>query len=81
MYEKQRGCCAVTKQPLTHVRGKGKVNTNLSIDRIDSAKGYTKDNVQLVCRIVNVMKLDMSEEELHFWCNAILSNTKETGKK
>ena len=29
-----------------------------AIDRIDPAKGYTKDNCRLVCNIVNVAKLD-----------------------
>lgn len=33
-----------------------------SIDRIDSSKGYTKDNVQLVCQLVNQAKSDMTHE-------------------
>ena len=34
----------------------------MSIDRIDPTKGYTEDNVQLVCAQVNMMKSDMSLE-------------------
>ena len=41
-----------------------RININtLSIDRLDSSKGYTKDNVVLVTAIVNSMKNDLSENE------------------
>ena len=33
-----------------------------SLDRIDSSKGYTLDNVQVVCWWYNAMKQDWSEE-------------------
>lgn len=33
-----------------------------SLDRIDSSKGYTLDNVQIVCWWYNAMKQDWSEE-------------------
>jgi hypothetical protein len=51
---------------------KGRCHTNLSIDRIDSAKGYTKDNVQIVCYIANTMKSNMNMSELLNICNNIL---------
>ena len=35
----------------------------LSIDRIDSKKGYTKDNVVLVASIVNTMKNELTEAD------------------
>jgi hypothetical protein len=35
----------------------------LSIDRIDSKKGYTKDNVVLVASIVNTMKNELTETD------------------
>lgn len=34
-----------------------------SIDRIDSSKGYTEDNIVITTGIVNTMKLDMSINE------------------
>lgn len=34
-----------------------------SVDRIDSSKGYTEDNIVVTTGIVNTMKLDMSIEE------------------
>jgi hypothetical protein len=35
------------------------------LDRIDSKKGYTKDNVQWLALGINYMKLDFEESELH----------------
>lgn len=35
-----------------------------SLDRVDSAKGYTKDNVVLCCRAINYAKSEFSEESL-----------------
>ena len=43
-----------------------------SVDRIDSNKGYTKDNVQLVCAQVNIMKHQSTETELLFWATKIV---------
>ncbi len=71
LWHSQNGKCAITKIELTHKYGYGKTRTNVSIDRIDSNKGYTTDNIQLVASIVNLMKLDMSLEELQYWCKKI----------
>lgn len=45
-----------------------------SLDRIDSSKGYTKDNVQWVALGINYMKLDYSEKEVHKLLNLIQQN-------
>jgi hypothetical protein len=50
----------------------GRTSTNLSIDKIDHNKGYTKDNIQLVCMAVNEMKNDRTIEELKYFCECIL---------
>lgn len=34
-----------------------------SVDRIDPDRGYTRDNVHLVCLLVNFAKLDLQEED------------------
>jgi hypothetical protein len=59
---------------MTYIEGSGRHLKNMSIDRIDPTKGYTEDNVQLVCAQVNMMKSDMSLEELYTFCEAILKN-------
>ena len=38
-----------------------------SIDRIDSSKGYTKGNCQVVCHIYNVAKSEFEKEILDYW--------------
>lgn len=74
LYSKQKGLCAISGVEMTHLTGAGRVPTNISIDRIDSNKGYTQDNVQLVCRQVNIMKAELSLEDLKRWCSNILDN-------
>ena len=68
----QNGLCAITKIKMTHTILEGKLKTNLSIDKVDPALGYTKDNIQLVCNIVNVMKSNMSIENLMYFCKLII---------
>lgn len=72
LWDSQKGKCALTGLNMTHIKLEGKVKTNLSIDRINPNLGYIKDNVQLVCNIVNVMKSDMNMDDLKYYCNLIL---------
>ncbi len=44
---------------------------NMSIDRIDSKKGYVKNNIQLVCAFVNRIKLDMSSLDMYELANKV----------
>ena len=76
LLEEQGGLCAISGQRLTFVKipGNGRVNTNCSIDQIEAGGGYTEDNVQLVCDVVNRMKIDMDMNELKFWCRAIMED-------
>lgn len=41
----------------------GRTHPYNGIDRIDSSKGYTQDNIRPCCGICNVMKLDLTETE------------------
>lgn len=79
LWDRQNGLCAITKEPMTHIRGNGKVSTNVSIDRVNSSLGYSIENLQLVCLIVNIMKNIFTIEELRMWSLKILTNT-ETNK-
>jgi hypothetical protein len=73
IWDKQSGLCAISGVPMTYTKGAGRVPTNLSIDRIDSSLGYTLDNIQLVCYQANLMKSELSIEQLKFWCERILN--------
>lgn len=54
LFLKQNRECALTGMPLT-IASRAEYGT-ASLDRIDSAKGYTTDNVQWVHKDVNFMK-------------------------
>lgn len=65
--------CSVTGLEMnleTHPRKKANP-FKASLDRINSTKGYTQDNVQWVCWAVNQMKPDKTEEEFEFWIKAL----------
>ena len=84
LWIKQNGKCAISNIDMTFEFYTGRVFTNVSIDRIDSNLGYTKDNIQLVCMAVNQMKSDLSLDELYFFCDSIIKNAarwKKTGPK
>lgn len=73
---KQKGKCCITNLPI-YIRDPKKEATlynTASLDRIDSKKGYTKENVQWVALGINYMKLDFSESELHKMLELIKEN-------
>jgi hypothetical protein len=76
IWNKQSGKCALTNWEMTMILGKGNIDTNASIDRIDSTKGYIENNVQFVCRVVNVFKSNTTQELLYNMCEAIINNKK-----
>lgn len=75
LYKKQNGKCAITEVEMTYSyiteRKEGDSHiinkTNMSIDRIHNMKGYTKNNIQLVCAVVNRIKHEMNLFELLFF--------------
>ena len=71
LYEQQQGLCAYTKEPLE--LSSGSLNT-LSVDRKDSSKGYTKDNVCLTTWKVNNCKQDLDYESFVAICKQVVEN-------
>ena len=60
LYKQQNGLCAILNIQMTYESIERGTTTqhiinklNVSVDRIDSSKCYTKDNIQLVCAIIN----------------------------
>ena len=58
LLHRQNYRCAVTGVPLTRTFGDPAA---ASIDRMDSSKGHTTDNVQIVCNFYNIGKGNRSE--------------------
>lgn len=57
---------------LTNTLHNGRIQTNSSLDRIDSSKGYTKENIQVISDLANKMKQNATEEQLILFAKGIL---------
>jgi len=53
-----------------------KTNT-ASVDRIDSKQHYTKDNIQIVHKIINQCKMDLNDSDFYKFCKSVYFNLKE----
>jgi hypothetical protein len=69
MYLEQHGKCALTGWNIKF--GKKNIDNEVSIDRIDSSKGYLKTNVQLTHKWVNRCKLNCHEKFFYEICSAV----------
>lgn len=68
LLQKQKYRCSLSKTKLD--------KNIISLDRIDSSKGYTKDNVQWVDKKINCMKNDLTQQDFINWCRLIYNNRK-----
>tara|TARA_E500000081_G_scaffold38379_2_gene41881 strand:+ start:1827 stop:2297 length:471 start_codon:yes stop_codon:yes gene_type:complete len=72
LLKKQKGLCALSHRYMTRIVGRNtRCRTNMSIDRINSNKGYIPGNVQLVCTDVNIAKNDLSQKDFIKLCKTI----------
>lgn len=71
IYNNQRGICKLSGIELTHIKGKGHIDTNISLDRINNDKGYTPDNIQIIAYIVNMMRRTMPVNEFKRICKDV----------
>lgn len=69
-WNKQNKICAYSGVEMTLEANK--LNT-VSIERIDSSVGYTKENTVLVCYIINRMKSDFKYEDFYQYCSNVTS--------
>lgn len=64
--------CPIMGTKLQYIPG-GYSDYSPSIDRIDSSKGYTKDNIQVISSIANRMKWNATKEQLITFAKGILA--------
>lgn len=57
-------CPVLSWIKLVYEVGKGTSEGSLSLDRIDSSKGYTEDNVRFISNRANTLKSDATDQEL-----------------
>lgn len=75
LFLKQQQRCNLTDLPLVlspHGKKNKNYNQTASLDRIDSKKGYTIDNVQWVHKDINLMKMHLSQERFKELCSLVV---------
>lgn len=80
LFLKQDRKCALSGVDLNFVRKKKikqSIYSTASLDRIDSSKGYTKDNVQWIHKDVNIMKNKYDQKDFIKYCKLIAEKHKE----
>lgn len=75
LFIEQNKCCSLTGEPLKFgitVKEHRSGMTTASLDRIDSKKGYSKDNIQWVHKTINLLKMQLPQEEFIEWCSKVV---------
>lgn len=62
--------CPILNIPIEPQSG-GATDNSPSLDRIDSTKGYTKDNICVISRLANIMKAHATKEQIFLFCDNI----------
>ena len=78
LFGKQNKKCALTGMTLQFTSRARVHDATASLDRIDSSRGYTKDNVQWLHKTVNFMKQKLTNEEFVDWCTIIVNHAKSS---
>lgn len=68
--------CALTGESITVNKNWRKYDFTASLDRINSTKGYTLDNIQWVHKRINKLKSNFTEDELKFWVEKLYNYQK-----
>lgn len=74
LYLRQGRKCALSGIPISFPKYALDTSHNISLDRIDSSKGYNIDNVQWVEKRINFMKITLGNEEFIELCKAVSKN-------
>lgn len=77
LYEKQDRKCALSGIYICFGKNRKRSDGTASLDRKNSEKGYTEDNVQWVHKDVNLMKMYLDEKYFINMCMLITENFKK----
>lgn len=79
LFEKQSNKCALTgisfEYEVTNSGYRHRRPFAPSLDRINCQNGYTKDNVRIVCIIVNFALCEFGDEAFNKMCKAYVART------
>ena len=76
LFIKQNKKCALSGLPLNFPSIVGKNDGTASLDRIDSNKGYSIDNIQWLHKNINNIKWDFTQKEIINYCKLVTENQK-----
>lgn len=79
LYNKQKGRCAISGEELSMPLNSKQMKLslcNISLDRIDSNRGYLPDNIQYVTVSINMMKINYPQEEFINYCKLVYNHLK-----
>ena len=71
LFQKQNGKCVISGEPICFPNKVHESDGTASLDRIDSNKDYSEDNVQWVHKDINVMKWNLSQDKFFDWIKKI----------
>ena len=72
LFLKQKRKCSLSGVDIQFSKRCWSKDATASLDRIDSKKGYIKDNVQWVHKNINMMKQEYSTEKFFDWCKKVV---------
>ena len=67
LWERQKGLCFYTDIQLEYILREGTKPNTMSVDKIIPEKGYTIGNVVLCAYRINIIKLNVTLEEMKIW--------------
>lgn len=75
LYERQNRKCALSGEEIKFsYTNSNRPEGTISLDRIDSNKGYTKDNVQWVHKDINTLKTDFDQAKFLELCKKVVDH-------
>ncbi len=80
IWESQGGRCAISGIVMTWAQGR-LLPTSITLDRKDPSKGYSADNIRLLCHAVNSFRGLMTDAEMLTMARAIVDSMSKTSRE
>lgn len=75
LFQLQKGLCSLSGIPIVLASNRKSSSGTASLDRIDSQKGYTTNNVQWVHKDIQLMKMQLTEQKFIELCRLVANHT------